>query len=549
MKFVKWTKESFQAWLDENAPEIHVIEFNGYHKKSLLHHSEYGEWRKSVKQTLSDLKKRGYVSHPATGQLRLKQTMMAKYGVENPSQMPDYREKVKKTSMERYGVDNASKNLDVQNKIKQTNLQKYGTECVFESEYVKEKIKETNLHKYGHEHALSAPSVRQKAKDTYFLKYGVYHVKDIPGSLERAKATNLERYGYECPLSRPEVQEKIKHYYLEKYGVEYFFQTQEFKAMSAKTTIERYGVENVFHSKDFQDAMFLEKQNRGQTRQSKAEIEILDFCKSVIDPNTSSTLVKNEHRNFQIDVKIPSKNICIEFNGSYWHSEANKRIYPKYHLEKTLACQAQGLRLVHIWEHEWKAKKLQILSYIKSICGIFEKRIFARKTTCRTVDSSTANQFLDQNHLLGKVRHLQAYGLYFNEELVGLATLGRHHRKSETFVLSRMAFKSGIQVLGGMSKLSHAILNSCNSSRLITWADRRLGALDGYLRAGWEIEEELPPDYFYWDDQNKKPVSKQSRRKSSVNTPAGMTEHEHALQNKLYRIYDCGKFRLVLKKN
>ena len=548
MKIKKWTKESFQAWLDENMLKIQVIEFNGFKEKSLLSHDQYGNWYKSVKQSLSDMKRRGFLSHPSTGTLRLKQTMLAKYGVENPSQLPDYKEKIKKTSLERYGVDNPAKSPEIQKKIKQTNLEKYGTECVFENKVIKQQICATNLEKYGHEHALSSPDIKQKAKDAYFLKHGVEHVKDIPGSTEKAKKTNLEKYGAECTLDRPGIREKIKQDCLEQHGVEYFCQTSEFKEMAKKTNLEKYGVENVFHSKDFQNAAFLTKQNNGQTRRSKAEIEILEFCKATIDPNTSSTIVSNKERNFQIDIKIPSKNICIEFNGSYWHSEANAKIYPRYHLEKTLACQSQGLRLVHIWEHEWKDKKPQVLSYIKSISGIFERRVFARKTTCMLVDTITANEFLENNHLLGKVKHLQAYGLFFNEELVGLATLGRHHRKSGILVLSRMSFKSGVQIIGGMSKLSQIILIESSSDQIITWADKRLGALGGYLKSGWSIEEEMPPDYFYWDGKNKKAVSKQSRRKSTVGTPEGMTEHEHALQDKLYRIYDCGKIRLVLKK-
>ena len=548
MKIKKWTKESFQAWLDENMLKIQVIEFNGFKEKSLLSHDQYGNWYKSVKQSLSDMKRRGFLSHPSTGTLRLKQTMLAKYGVENPSQLPDYKEKIKKTSLERYGVDNPAKSPEIQKKIKQTNLEKYGTECVFENKVIKQQICATNLEKYGHEHALSSPDIKQKAKDAYFLKHGVEHVKDIPGSTEKAKKTNLEKYGAECTLDRPGIREKIKQDCLEQHGVEYFCQTSEFKEMAKKTNLEKYGVENVFHSKDFQNAAFLTKQNNGQTRRSKAEIEILEFCKATIDPNTSSTIVSNKERNFQIDIKIPSKNICIEFNGSYWHSEANAKIYPRYHLEKTLACQSQGLRLVHIWEHEWKDKKPQVLSYIKSISGIFERRVFARKTTCMLVDTITANEFLENNHLLGKVKHLQAYGLFFNEELVGLATLGRHHRKSDILVLSRMSFKSGVQIIGGMSKLSQIILIESSSDQIITWADKRLGALGGYLKSGWSIEEEMPPDYFYWDGKNKKAVSKQSRRKSAVGTPEGMTEHEHALQDKLYRIYDCGKIRLVLKK-
>lgn len=41
----------------------------------------------------------------------------------------------------------------------------------------------------------------------------------------------------------------------------------------------------------------------------------------------------------------------------------------------------------------------------------------------------------------------------------------------------------------------------------------------------------------------------QSRKKSVVGTPKDKTEHEHALEDKLYRVYDCGKYRMVFTKD
>ena len=63
----------------------------------------------------------------------------------------------------------------------------------------------------------------------------------------------------------------------------------------------------------------------------------------------------------------------------------------------------------------------------------------------------------------------------------------------------------------------------------------------GYERAGWVTEETLKPDYFYTDLIEV--ISKQSRRKSAVNTPEGLTERDHALLDGLFRVYDCGKIR------
>ena len=59
------------------------------------------------------------------------------------------------------------------------------------------------------------------------------------------------------------------------------------------------------------------------------------------------------------------------------------------------------------------------------------------------------------------------------------------------------------------------------------------------------MEEQLKPDYFYTDGINV--ISKQSRMKSVVGTPEGVTEAEHAILDGLVKAYDCGKIRFVFK--
>ena len=50
-----------------------------------------------------------------------------------------------------------------------------------------------------------------------------------------------------------------------------------------------------------------------------------------------------------------AKEIAVEFDGMYWHSEENKP--QNYHLNKTNLCEAKGIQLVHIFEkNEWLYK-------------------------------------------------------------------------------------------------------------------------------------------------------------------------------------------------
>ena len=54
----------------------------------------------------------------------------------------------------------------------------------------------------------------------------------------------------------------------------------------------------------------------------------------------------------EVDILIPEIKLAIEFNGIWSHSLEN-RTKLNYHLNKTLACEKIGYRLIHIWENDW----------------------------------------------------------------------------------------------------------------------------------------------------------------------------------------------------
>lgn len=60
-------------------------------------------------------------------------------------------------------------------------------------------------------------------------------------------------------------------------------------------------------------------------------------------------------KGLELDFYLPDLKIAIELDGLYWHSIKFKD--PKYHLNKTEQCEAQGIQLIHIFEDEWVNKK------------------------------------------------------------------------------------------------------------------------------------------------------------------------------------------------
>jgi hypothetical protein len=298
----------------------------------------------------------------------------------------------------------------------------------------------------------------------------------------------------------------------------------------AKTCLKLYGAENWRNSAD--------ADKRATSFSSKAELEILSWIQTFF-PNAK----KHRSGGHEIDIFIPEKNIGIEYNGLYWHSELHKD--KNYHKLKSDYFKSQGIRIIHVFEHTWKTRQSQVQSYIQSALGMNTNRIGARKCSVRLLEGAEARAFLNNTHIQGAPQSIKAaFGLFAGDLLVGVASFGVHHRGLSQIVLNRFACLPEWTVSGGLSKITKTASDYFKTD-LITWADMSLSAGNGYEKAGWVLEEELSPDYFYTDFENV--FSKQSRRKSAVNTPEGLTEHEHALLDGVFRIYDCGKNRYLFK--
>ena len=130
---------------------------------------------------------------------------------------------------------------------------------------------------------------------------------------------------------------------------------------------------------------------------SYAENQVFEFVKQ----DYPDAIQSYRKFNKEIDIFIPSKNIGIEFNGLYWHTE--EKVGQNYHLDKTNLCEENGIQLLHIFEDEWNDSNKQEIwkSIILNKLWLTPIKIPARK--CRIVElvSSKATKFNNENHLHG----------------------------------------------------------------------------------------------------------------------------------------------------
>ena len=225
-----------------------------------------------------------YPSQLQSTQDGIKATCLEKYGVDNPAKLQSIKDKISSTlrskpvkdkkqhtCLEKYGVDNPMKNKSIQDKLKTTINTRYGTDYTFQNEQIQNKIKQTNLSKYGVENPFQSPEIQNKSKQAFFNKYGVGNPLQSPGIQNKIKQTNLLRYGVENPGQFHEIQNKIKQTNLLRYGVENPFQSLVIQDKIKQTNLLRYGVENPIQSQVIRDKINTTKRINHTFNTSKIE--------------------------------------------------------------------------------------------------------------------------------------------------------------------------------------------------------------------------------------------------------------------------------------
>lgn len=201
----------------------------------------------------------------------------------------------------------------------------------------------------------------------------------------------------------------------------------------------------------------------------------------------------------ELDFYFKDKNIAVEFNGDYWHSELYKDKY--YHRDKTLSCIAKGIRLIHIFEYEWilDDTKEKLISLLRNALDDNNSNIIhARNTVIKEVDTRIAYDFLCKNHLQCGVNASINIGLYFNNELVSLMSFGKPRFSFEyEYELLRLAYKKGIHLVGGSEKMFKYFKERYKPKSVISYCN--LAKFDGkvYNRLGFKFNGITEPNYVW----------------------------------------------------
>lgn len=356
--------------------------------------------------------------------------------------------------------------------------------------------------------------------------------ESINASREKVKQTLLERYRVMNPGQLPqtrkahknnkELYQKIAQNNLRKYGVTNTFQLPYAKQLAADHNgkiISRLNKEWQLYLKEQLNLEF------------KFEVDGFDL------------FYENEHIKLAIEI-----NPTISHNSTYGYGfitgleKENRPLRHDYHYRKYLKAKELGYFLISIFD--WYDRE-KIVDLIKSKLRILPNRIFARKCEIREItDNRLVRTFLDENHLQNWTQSTIKLGLFYNDELLQIATFGKPRRnKHYDWELIRICSKKDWLIVGGESKLiSFFKQNYCSpKDKIMSYENLDISQKEG-VRS---------PSYGVWINKEGRMIScasvlmrGASRMIGDTNFekyPYGKYDNEEIMIREGYvKVYNCG---------
>lgn len=363
--------------------------------------------------------------------------------------------------------------------------------------------------------------------------------------------TMIERFGVAYNSQRPDIHDiwkkpKIPRDIFEKLN-NYDWLNNEYN-VNQRSAVDIAQELNVYYSTVIDYCI---KHNFTIRQRSNYSLTELDICKFLDSIN-----IKYEHSNWnmigkELDIYIPEKNLAIEINGLYWHSyhPSSGRVENKdKHIEKTKLANAKGIDLLHITDWEWNNKNQIVKSILMSKLEL-NNRIFARKCKLQLVNPKEERDFLNQYHIQGYIASNMAIGLYYNNELVSVMSVGKSRfSKLSSYELLRYCTKSNLTIVGGGSKILKELQKTYPT--FVSYCDLSKSSGNGYKQMGFTFVKDTGPGYFWTDGDNvisRFKTQKNQLRKWLKNYNPELSESENMFASKYRRFFDCGNRVFLLQ--
>ena len=547
----------------------------------------------------TNLAKRGvrFASQDPSVKQRTKDTCVKRYGSTTFVHSDIGKQVVKETNLERFGRECFFGGEEGKKASREAYRAKHGVDHNMQDPIFVAKWKERQFAENGGKYFVQTDEFKTKSKETQFAEYGTWYSASNEGRA-KYKEIMLAQHGVEEYFQSDDFKNKAKETLLEKYNVDNYAKTSEWKRRVQETSKLKYGISHYCQSQEYKSAAICKYDNMmspyGCHVVYMHKKDVIEFhcqtcdntCKeqyqfiiwrtdhgmtpcthclpknppvSVEETDVTSYIeslgqtVTHYDRDFLgsygADIVIETNKTIIEYDGVYWHSELYKD--EKYHLRKKLLAEEKGYRLIHIFSDEWIYKNDIVKSRLRYLFGLNSiNKVYARQCDVRDVDSVTARDFLEHNHIQGNVNSSVRYGLYHEGKLVSLMTFGSSRFESGVTELLRFCSDRDLNVVGGAGKLFNAFIKDHPEvDHIVSYADARWSTGHAfYEKLGFEFTAMSSPGYYIVDGDIRRNRMQFQKHKIAGPGDEDKSEHEITLERGLFRIYDCGQYRYDWKR-
>ena len=300
-----------------------------------------------------------------------------------------------------------------------------------------------------------------------------------------------------------------------------------------------------------------------------------DSIKKILDTNgikyEQRKWMRTGGRKWEIGFFLPDSLIGIECHGNFWHSEkARGDAARNLHFDKFVMASREKISLLQFFEDEINDRTKVVESMILHRLGK-KRKIHARKTEVHLLKKhdmddravASVRQFMQENHIQGPCAFSAAVVLSHGDDVVACMLFNRVvsnrgvSAREDEVELVRLAFSD--RVVGGASKMLAAFLRQHSKVRkVVSYSDNRFGEGNVYSVLGFEMERDVPPDYWYIRQRsNSERLHKTKMKKDNQKRlqdsggkfiyDSEKTEVQNAHANGFFRLWNAGLKRWVLK--
>lgn len=417
--------------------------------------------------------------------------------------------KIKETSLQKYGTEFPNQNSEVKEKIK--NNSQFST---LEMQSIQMKREETNLERYGAKYSMHVPELKDKQKQS--------HARTVSQNTDAYTEARLTR---KIKMVSSRISDSIEILYMHPNNNDW----SVFKCTKCNST---------FKAKTYNKctSVYCINCEPKYIHVSKAESEVLEFIRTIYSGEVIQN-VRDVIPPLELDIYIPEKNIAIEYNGCYYHSDKFKP--NDYHTQKHKLCADKGIKLISIFDTDWLNNRTAFENKIHHELAP-SKSLYARKCSTKEISSHDYKNFCAEHHLQGAVNSSIRLGLFYEGTLVSVMGFSVP-RFSKKYQYELIRFCSSTKVQGGASKLLKYFERNYNPRSLVTYANQRWSCGDLYRTLGFNYVGTSRASYFYYKSPTDC-ITRYAAQKHKISTESTshMTEAEIMKSNGYVRVYDCG---------